>query len=681
MVIEDVTRSPSSGDGHPPAPSLCARAQAPGANARFAAPVDRMASLMADLILLLPLITVLIAPARRQLEMAILLGDSDAKLTAAFSIFLGVILGVVSYQTAFLSFWGTTPGKRLLGLRVVSVWTSERPTVLHAFLRSVTWCFEVMLLMIPWLSVLSNRRRRPWHDRIADTEVQTMDPTKAVGPPNVRETAVASSLRAAAVFAICGVITSALLQPSSRERQSRKALTANPFLCQQVTEAYEEWFGTEKPEPSRLDIALAMYGADAISEKCLEVEADFALWNGLATPASYLAKALARADDSENYVDYARRACEKGAREPACRLARLLAAGYAQDRVPAALGSLGPLELEEFLPTLQTESPAYLKIYAVRELISDNRFADAMKVIEQGSPHRKLGYFFASYRAQALWGLHRQNEARLAVRSSLEGLSATQRTALSTWLCSAENAVTCGEQAAASCDFLRRAVERDPTELEDSDAAVAWIRGEECVHSGRPDIAKMKRVLPGLAARHLLDGIERAQSGDSVGARESFEKVTDDSMVDSSLWFEAQSRLAVTAEKEADIEKIQENWRKSESSESGWLRLGHALLRRSVSLGLTKRTLEIGTQVAEWDPFDEKLQRQLVVWAFNAGDIAAAARALDHVQKETLAKNPAEPTRELASVSDSEFERIAKIVAEKRPVIDTTPVAQQEANP
>ncbi len=679
MVIEDVTRP---GPAPAPFPEPPLRPPAPP-RAALAAPLDRLAAFMADFVLLVPLISLLVAPFRRRFEIAILLGDADAKVAALGSIALGAVVGLVGYQTLFVNLWAATPGKRLLGLRVVSVWTGARPSVSHSFLRSVTWCASLFFLLIPWVAVLSNRRRRPWHDRIADTEVVAVDPARGVGEPDPREAAVASSLRAAGVFALCGFATSVLMNaPETGERRAAKAAAGNPFLCGQVTETHEEWLGREGTAPPRLDVALALFGADAVSERCLELEADYALWNGMASPAAYLAKALSRADDAENYVDYARKACDKGPREPACRLARLLASGGDRDRAPAAAGSLGPLEIDELLPSLEGVAPAYLRVYAVRELVRGNRFQEALSAIEGGSPHRKLGYFFARHRAQALWGLRHLNEARLAVKSSLEGLSVVQRTALAGWLCSAENATACGEQAAASCDLLRRAVERDPAELEDPETAVAWIRGEECVAAGRPDMEKMRKLASGPAVRLLLGGIERAQAGDASAAKRTFAAVAGDSEAESAFWFEAQARLVATVEDEGELEEIQKRWAEAGPVEPGWLRLGHALLRRSESLGLSKRTLQIAKLVVATDPFDETLQKSVVVWAFHEGDLATAGRALDQVSRgRTTGQPPAEPARALASVAEPEFERVAKLVDEKRPSAIDPPTGRSRANP
>ncbi|MCM2281367.1 MAG: hypothetical protein NDI61_05910, partial [Bdellovibrionaceae bacterium] len=100
-----------------------------------------------------------------------------------------------------------------------------------------------------------------------------------------------------------------------------------------------------------------------------------------------------------------------------------------------------------------------------------------------------------------------------------------------------------------------------------------------------------------------------------------------------------------------------------ESGEPGWLRLGHALLARSEHMGLARRTLDIAVRVSEWNPLDEHLQRRMVVWAYKAGNFTAAANALEQLQKRIAPETKRLP----ASVVDDEFQRIASLIASRKP--------------
>jgi uncharacterized RDD family membrane protein YckC len=87
---------------------------------------------------------------------------------------------VVAYQLLFWTMGGQTPGKWLLGLRVVVA--RDRPTPLRvaedgagltlarASLRLLGYVLSAMPLYAGFLAVLGPKRRA-WHDRIAGTEV------------------------------------------------------------------------------------------------------------------------------------------------------------------------------------------------------------------------------------------------------------------------------------------------------------------------------------------------------------------------------------------------------------------------------------------------------------------------------------------------------------------------------
>jgi uncharacterized RDD family membrane protein YckC len=82
----------------------------------------------------------------------------------------GVLPVLVSvYLVAFWRLWGQTPGKWLMGLKVVRV--GGAPVKLgHAALRAVGYLLSAFPFYVGFLWVLGPDRRG-WHDRIAGTEV------------------------------------------------------------------------------------------------------------------------------------------------------------------------------------------------------------------------------------------------------------------------------------------------------------------------------------------------------------------------------------------------------------------------------------------------------------------------------------------------------------------------------
>jgi uncharacterized RDD family membrane protein YckC len=91
-------------------------------------------------------------------------------------IFIGVILpyygiSVLLNMTYFTYFHGTigqTPGKKLLGLKVIDI-TGKEMTLGIAFLRWVGYIISKLVLFLGFIWIAFDRRKQGWHDKIAGT--------------------------------------------------------------------------------------------------------------------------------------------------------------------------------------------------------------------------------------------------------------------------------------------------------------------------------------------------------------------------------------------------------------------------------------------------------------------------------------------------------------------------------
>lgn len=86
---------------------------------------------------------------------------------------MGSITFLVTYFVYPVFFWvlaGQTPGKRLMGLRVIR--TDGQPlTVARAVRRALGYWLSAFPLLLGFLWVLQDDRRQGWHDYLADTYV------------------------------------------------------------------------------------------------------------------------------------------------------------------------------------------------------------------------------------------------------------------------------------------------------------------------------------------------------------------------------------------------------------------------------------------------------------------------------------------------------------------------------
>ncbi|MEK7355037.1 MAG: RDD family protein, partial [Bdellovibrionota bacterium] len=396
---------------------------------RLASPTDRVAAFVADLILLVPLITLLAAPFRRQALEAQLLENNDGW---AYAYFLGIgvsVLAYLAYQTIFIAWWGATPGKRAIGLRVEPLWESrQRPRALAAFIRACAICLEALCLGLPWIAVFGNPRRRPFHDRVGDTVVVAVRSAKAAGPPTIAESSMASGVIAAAIFVFAFLVSVQLVRlKTGLEAESLIAdLEDSGGLCVAVGDAYRKWIpASGEDKPTRIAVALTLFEAEEVDEACLHEEAEFSLWSGTDKATGYLARGLAEADDLSVAEEYFKKVCDAEPLSDACRAVTVLDTARETD------SALDPIEektsetdhdneVEAIAAGLDSDSAPYLKVLFVSQFESQQRHDRVLEMLETLPPHKSLAYFVSNKRAKALWNLDRKTEARLAMRTSAE---------------------------------------------------------------------------------------------------------------------------------------------------------------------------------------------------------------------------------------------------------------------
>lgn len=83
---------------------------------------------------------------------------------------LAVLLFIPAYFVVFWVLAGATPGKRILGLRVIR--TSGQPiSWWRAIVRYIGYWISALSLFLGFLWILLDTRRQGWHDKFADTIV------------------------------------------------------------------------------------------------------------------------------------------------------------------------------------------------------------------------------------------------------------------------------------------------------------------------------------------------------------------------------------------------------------------------------------------------------------------------------------------------------------------------------
>jgi uncharacterized RDD family membrane protein YckC len=90
-----------------------------------------------------------------------------------------VVSGILISFFYFAAFWaksGQTPGKSILGIKVISTDGSQLGWG-KAFLRYVGYIINVIVLSIGFVWIAFDKKRQGWHDKIANTYVINSDDT------------------------------------------------------------------------------------------------------------------------------------------------------------------------------------------------------------------------------------------------------------------------------------------------------------------------------------------------------------------------------------------------------------------------------------------------------------------------------------------------------------------------
>ena len=144
MVLDDADFANSVGHARAQARSI-PQPEVADWQERLAAPVDRFAAFIADCLFMAPALTLALAPFHREAMRAQLISSRDGWAIAAAMAVVTVALGFIAYHAVFVACMGSTPGKKLFGLRVVSIWTNRKPRAGAALARAWGLALEMAL--------------------------------------------------------------------------------------------------------------------------------------------------------------------------------------------------------------------------------------------------------------------------------------------------------------------------------------------------------------------------------------------------------------------------------------------------------------------------------------------------------------------------------------------------------
>ncbi|HMN26805.1 MAG TPA: RDD family protein [Caldilineaceae bacterium] len=100
-------------------------------------------------------------------------GEEPTELASLIVRLVSAVTFLITYFVYPVFFWviaGQTPGKRLMGLRVIRT-NGQRLTVGRAIGRAFGYWISALPLFLGFIWILFDGHRQGWHDKVADTYV------------------------------------------------------------------------------------------------------------------------------------------------------------------------------------------------------------------------------------------------------------------------------------------------------------------------------------------------------------------------------------------------------------------------------------------------------------------------------------------------------------------------------
>lgn len=582
----------------------------------MAPPWDRAAAAVIDGLLVLGPVLVLIgAPLKKVMLEAVVL-DSQLPFARAIAIAAAAAMAVIiAYQTLMVYYFGGTLGKRAFGLRVVDVWHHTRPSFGACLTRAAVVLLEALLLGLPWLAVFANARRRPMHDRLADTVViTTRRPVSAA--PGIMEATFIRGVHSAVWAAVSLALITGGLE-ILRNMESEQTVLSwldeaqdESESCQAVTDALAGRPSNLKTE-ERLESAMELFAAGLVDAVCVEQEADRVMnMEDGQIPLAYLAKAFASAEEAELSNAYLKKACELGPLSEVCMMTDIVQKWSEEDWDKVA----------ELFAALPTPSSGHVSIWKARYFMKQGMYEQALHILNSLSGQSSLAAYLIPERAKALWRANQFEQSRLVAFTAFETLKGKDRMNLAGWMCYEELARSCTPHGYTSCEqFVQDAHEQtDSADLQPAGWLAMIMLKEKC-HTAAPanDYAEMKEAAQGTAAEKLFDTLEAWARGDAEKAHGQITEFIKDEKQPETLRTEALRRLVMWSEQSDDLKPWIDHW---EDLKPGHRRaVGPVLFRALKARGRLAEALNVGWRLLDENRADLQINRELVVTAYQLG--------------------------------------------------------------
>lgn len=554
---------------------------------QLARPLDRLAAGIIDVfILLVPFYILVSAPLKRVMMTSFILGSEPDFAATLIAMVLLAAFMLITYQSVCHYFAGATVGKSIFDLKVVPMFEGEKLTYWDHFLRSSVWVFELFLLGLPWLSVFSNPKRRPLHDRLSDTVVVTRSPA-GVRPPLEWERSLVRGLFAGllALFSLSVAIQIRGAIDNLRLEKSLAAIVDRDLGdCEVVSAAVEE----ENLDPHRrLKTAMTLYAAGLADRSCLESEVEGEIARQVQVgPITYLAQAFIYADDAEISNGYLDEVCETAPGTVECSMSQLVTS-WSDEDWPA---------VEEILSSAPKGS-GYMEVWGVRHFMKQAAYPKALEALDRLQLNRELAEFSLVQRVKALYNFFKEPEAVAAFQQAALALPADQGEDLASWLCAQQLQHTCAAREAPACALALPDAMSHEIDFERPAHALAHVLALECRGEQDIDYASFGEAVRDGDWKLFFEANVSRQREKKLDAGEQFARLLGSETAPELLRIEAARRWVKFASPE-QMEKLVGAWTDFNSRE-GWVKIGNLLFSRLAEQDNPELALKVARGLAK----------------------------------------------------------------------------------
>lgn len=422
-----------------------------GSGHYVARPLDRLAAQVFDLfVILYPLVSLFTSGILRVLDVTVTVHDEAVFGDLAVILMVVCSVTVILYQTILITIYGTTMGKRVMGLKVVKLWSHEKPSFFESFLRALLWGTQCLFAGLPFLSVIANHKHRGLHDRISETIVVTDRKKKASRGPNRLQLSFVKGMHfvwiSFLVVYLFAVVVGSVVNIGQYEVgliSLNEESGATP--CDVVSQKRKKWNTYKVDQPHRLLVAMTLFTAGEIDEECLDSEADYALQLDENKSLAYLAKSFTTATKPELSNSYLDRVCSDFPESDDCMMSQVVNAWYQKDFD----------KVNKLFRTFNNDSkPDYLKVWGLYQFYKVGQYSLVLDLADGIKGQRALANILLPLKVRALWGLSQVDHARDVFSNSVNFVEEATQWDMASWMCFEETLRSCEFQEKKSCEYF-----------------------------------------------------------------------------------------------------------------------------------------------------------------------------------------------------------------------------------